>query len=90
MAKLFVGNLPWDTSEEEIKKMLAEYGVKNISMPKDRETGKFRGFSFAEVDDDKAQQAVTDLNQGEFGGRTIKVDIAVERPREFKKAPQRA
>jgi len=93
MARLFLGNLPYDTTEEEIKGMLKGYGVSTISMPKDRETQRFRGFAFADVTD--PDKAIADLNGGEFGNRAIKVSIAGDKrggggrgPREFRPRQQ--
>lgn len=77
MQRIFVGNLPWDTSEEELRGVLEPYKPTTVNMPRDRETGKFRGFTFVDVED--AQQAIRDLDGGDFGGRTIKVKIAEER-----------
>lgn len=77
MQRLFIGNLPFDTQEEELKNALAPYGLTKLSMPKDRETNKFRGFAFADVEE--ADKAIQELNGGEFGGRALKVSIAEER-----------
>ena len=78
MARLFLGNLPFDTSEEEIRDMMKDYKPTTVSMPKDRETGRFRGFAFVDVEE--ADRAISELNGGEFGGRSLKVNIATERP----------
>ena len=78
MARIFVGNLPFDTHEGELKEMLEEYGVGKIDMPLDRETKRFRGFAFIDVNDD--EKAILDLNEGTFGGRIIKVSKAEDRP----------
>jgi len=77
MARLFIGNLPYDCQEDEIREMLKEFGVTTISMPKDRETQKFRGFAFADVTDENG--AIAALNGGTFGERTIKISIAEDR-----------
>lgn len=75
--RLFVGNLPFDTTEEELRDVLSEYGVTTITMPKDRETQRFRGFAFCDVE--LADKAIKDLNEGDFGGRPIRITIAEER-----------
>lgn len=77
MQRIFIGNLPWDTSEGELRGALEPYKPTTVHMPKDRESGKFRGFAFVDVED--AQQAIKDLDGGDFGGRPIKVNIAEER-----------
>lgn len=78
--KLFVGNLPFNTSEEDVRGMLEEYGdVTDIAMIRDRETKRFRGFCFVEMDDDGARAAIAALNGKEFNGRPLKVNEAQER-----------
>lgn len=82
MAKnLYVGNLPWSASEDEIRDAFAQYGeVISVKLINDRETGRPRGFGFVEMDDAGADQAVSSLDGSDFGGRTLKVNEA--RPRE--------
>jgi RNA recognition motif-containing protein len=83
MAKnIYVGNLPWSTTDEELNDMFAEYG--NVSSAKiiyDRETGRSRGFGFVEMDNG-AEEAISSLNGSMVGGRSLKVNEA--RPREEK------
>jgi RNA recognition motif-containing protein len=79
--KLFVGNLPFTTTEQDIRDMLEEYGeIKDLAMIHDRETGRFRGFCFAEMEDSAANAAINALNGKDVGGRPIKVNEA--KPRE--------
>lgn len=79
--KIFVGNLPFTTSESDVRSLLEEYGeVEDIVMIMDRETKRFRGFCFVEMDDSGADAAIAALNDQEFNGRTIKVNEA--KPRE--------
>jgi cold-inducible RNA-binding protein len=79
--KLFVGNLPFNTSESEVRSLLEQYGeVTDIAMILDRDTKRFRGFCFVEMDDSAADAAIAALNDQEFNGRTIKVNEA--KPRE--------
>jgi len=75
--RIFIGNLPYDTTEEELKGVLRPYGMKKLHMPTDRETKKFRGFAFADLTE--ADKAVSELHEGDFGGRTLRVSFAEER-----------
>jgi RNA recognition motif-containing protein len=81
--RLFVGNLNYSTSEDSLRAALSEGGrvVKEIHMPTDRETGRPRGFAFAEMgSDDDARKAIEALNGSNLDGRTLKVNEAQERP----------
>ncbi len=79
--KVFVGNLPYNTSESEVRSLLEEYGeVTDIAMIRDRDTKRFRGFCFVEMDDSGAEAAINALNEQEFNGRNLKVNEA--QPRE--------
>ncbi len=84
MAKtLYVGNLPWSTTEEELAKSFQPHvEVKSCRIIMDRETGRSRGFGFVEVGDEDAQKAVDALNGSQLGGREIIVNEA--RPRQSK------
>ncbi len=79
---IFVGNLSYDVSEDDLKEVFAEYGtVKNVKMPRDRETGQKRGLAFVEMGSEaEEQEAIESLDQAEWMGRTLKVNKA--RPRE--------
>ena len=76
--RLFVGNLPYDANEEEIRAHFAAAGnVTNIFVPTDRETGKKRGFAFVEfVDGTAAQEAIRLFNNQPFKGRALAVNEA--------------
>lgn len=80
MAKnIYVGNLPWSVTEEEVRSAFAQYGeVHSVNLIEDRETGRPRGFGFVEMDN--GEEAIRALDGTDFGGRTIKVNEA--RPRE--------
>jgi RNA recognition motif-containing protein len=80
MAKnIYVGNLPWSTTEEEVRSAFAQYGeVHSVNLIEDRETGRPRGFGFVEMEN--GEEAIRALDGTDFGGRTIKVNEA--RPRE--------
>lgn len=74
---LYVGNLPWNTSTEEINNFFREYGeVYSSRIITDRETGRSRGFGFVEVGDEDAERMAAELNGKEFGGRPLTVNEA--------------
>lgn len=82
MKKLYVGNLPWSTDEEELRKMFEEMGdVQSVALITDRETGRSRGFGFVEIDDEGAEKAMNDLNGKDLGGRPLRVNEAQDKPR---------
>lgn len=82
---LYVGNLPWSATEEQIRSSFGAYGdVMSVKLIEDRETGRPRGFGFVEMDDNGALEAIKELDGTDFGGRNIKVNEAKpreERPR---------
>jgi len=80
--KLYVGNLPFSTSEAELRDLFAEHGdVVSANLVMDRETGRPRGFGFVEFREDAdGQGAINALNGANIGGRDIVVNEA--RPRE--------
>lgn len=82
MANIYVGNLPFQTTEDELRRAFEEYGqVSSVNVIKDRETGRPRGFAFVEMPDSKsANQAIEALNLSSLGGRNITVNEA--RPRD--------
>ena len=82
MTNVFVGNLSYHTTEDELQTMFSEFGaVDRVSIVRDRETGQSRGFAFVEMTNhDEAEKAIQGLNGREMGGRQIKVNEA--RPRE--------
>ncbi len=81
MAKsIYVGNISFSSTEDEIRNLFAQYGeVVSVKFINDRETGRFRGFGFVEMDEDAAREAVQALNGKEVGGRALKVNEAQER-----------
>ena len=79
--KIYVGNLPFETSESAVEQLFAAYGeVVSVVLPTDRETGRPRGFGFVEMDNADATKAIAALNGKEFGGRALNVNEA--KPRE--------
>jgi RNA recognition motif-containing protein len=86
MASIYVGNLSHTTSEDELREAFAPYGtVSTVSIVKDRDTGRPRGFAFVEMADGKeAASAIQELNLREIGGRSVTVNEArpkSDRPR---------
>ena len=81
-SKLYVGNLSFDTTTEDLEKMFAESGsVQSASIIEDRDTGRSRGFAFVEMSsEEEAQAAITALNGKEIDGRALLVNEA--KPRE--------
>jgi RNA recognition motif-containing protein len=81
-AKLYVGNLPYSTTDADLQSLFAQAGtVVSAAVVKDRESGRSKGFGFVEMSSDaEAQQAISQLDGKDFQGRTLKVNIA--RPRE--------
>ncbi len=82
---LYVGNLSWTSTEDEVRAAFEAYGeVVSVKLIEDRETGRPRGFGFVEMDDSGAIEAIEALDGKDFGGRNIKVNEAKareERPR---------
>ena len=77
---LYVGNLPWSATEEEVRSLFASHGnVSSVKLVSDRETGRARGFGFVEMDDADASSAVEALDGTSFGGRTLRVNEAQPR-----------
>lgn len=77
--KLYVGNLPFSTNEDEIRDLFAAYGdVQSVNLIVDRETGRLRGFGFVEMADG-ADAAMEALNGKAFGGRDLRINEAQER-----------
>jgi cold-inducible RNA-binding protein len=76
--KLYVGNLPYETNEDDLQALFAQAGaVESVNVMRDRETGRARGFAFVEmVSDEDAQKAITELNEQPFGGRRLTVNEA--------------
>lgn len=82
MYKLFVGGLPFATTDDELQAAFAAHGtVASATVVRDRETGRSKGFGFVEFEnDDEGKAAQAAMNGSDLGGRTISVDEA--RPKE--------
>lgn len=76
--KLYVGNLPFNTDETQLQDLFAQAGtVDTVSVVRDRETGRARGFAFVEMSSAaEAQQAITKLNSYQLEGRALTVNEA--------------
>ena len=76
--KLYVGNLPYDTTETDLQDLFAGAGsVESVNVMRDMATGRARGFAFVEMgSDEEAQQAISMLNEKPFGGRNLTVNEA--------------
>ena len=79
--RLFVGNLPYNVTESELREHFSGVGEpSHIYLPTDRETGKMRGFAFVEFNDRaQAEEAIRRLNNQTFKGRPLAVNEARER-----------
>jgi RNA recognition motif-containing protein len=75
---IYAGNLPWELSEQDLKKTFEEFGeVTSVTIIKDRFTGKSRGFGFVEMPNkEEADSAVNALNGKELSGRKIRINEA--------------
>ena len=79
--KIYVGNMSFDTSENDLRKAFEAHGqVDSVAIITDRDTGRPKGFGFVEMSSDaEARTAMENLNEKDFMGRTLKVNEA--RPR---------
>ena len=79
---IYVGNLPWSTTTDELHAMFQQYGaVTRAQVVTDRETGRSRGFGFVEMPNEaEAQTAIDALNEQDMNGRPLTVNVA--KPRE--------
>lgn len=78
--KIFVGNLPFSATEDEVRALFEKFGdVESVNLVTDRETGRPRGFGFVEMSSG-ADEAIQAIDKTQLGGRTLNVNEA--RPRE--------
>lgn len=80
--KIYVGNLPFSATQAALQDLFSEFGqVGEVTLVNDRETGRPRGFGFVEMpDSSEANNAISNLNGKDFGGRTLNINEA--KPRE--------
>ena len=80
MKKIYIGNLPFQATEDEIRELFGQHGtVHSVSIITDRETGRPRGFGFVEMDAADADKAIPALDGVELGGRNLRVNDAQPR-----------
>jgi cold-inducible RNA-binding protein len=89
MYKVFVGGLPFTTTDDELRDAFAAHGaVASATVVKDRDSGRSKGFGFVEFEnDDEGKAAEKALNGSELGGRSI--SVAEARPKEDRPRPNR-
>jgi RNA recognition motif-containing protein len=82
LKNIFVGNLDFNTSEDELRQLFEAYGpVDRVSIMTDRETGRSRGFGFVEMTNgEDGEKAIAALNGSQIGGRTLNVNEARPKP----------
>ncbi|HUU98983.1 MAG TPA: RNA-binding protein [Phycisphaerae bacterium] len=78
MTNIYVGNLPYDATEEQLRELFGAHGsVERVNLITDRMTGQSRGFGFVEmVDQEAAEAAIEAINGTELNGRTLNVNVA--------------
>jgi cold-inducible RNA-binding protein len=82
-SKIFVGNLDFKTTRDEVQSLFAQAGeIRDVFLPMDRDTGRPRGFAFVEYTaEEDAAKAIEKFNGHELSGRPLRVNAAEERPR---------
>jgi hypothetical protein len=82
-AKVFVGNLNFNTTKTEVQDLFSQVGaIRDVFLPMDRESGRPRGFAFVEFSSDEdAAKAIEKFNGFELSGRALRVNAAEDRPR---------
>lgn len=80
MKSIFVGNLPWSTTDAELSALFAEFGtVSSARVVTDKFTGKSRGFGFVDMSDEDAQKAIAGMSGKKMGDRELTVNEAKPR-----------
>ncbi|MFW5830135.1 MAG: RNA recognition motif domain-containing protein [Planctomycetota bacterium] len=82
MTDIYVGNLPFSTTQADLEGLFAPYSsVSRATIVTDRETGRSRGFGFVTLDDESAiDRAIAELHDSDFDGRALRVRRAEDRP----------
>jgi RNA recognition motif-containing protein len=82
LKNIFVGNLDFNTGEDELRQLFAQHGkVDRVSLMTERDTGRSRGFAFVEMTNtEEGEKAIAALNATQLGGRTINVNEARPKP----------
>ena len=74
---IYVGNLPWSATEDQVRNLFSQYGtVNSVNLVSDRETGRARGFGFVEMADGDVAGAIQALDGSSLDGRSLKVNEA--------------
>jgi RNA recognition motif-containing protein len=80
MKNIFVGNIPFSASADDIRALFEQYGeVSSAKVITDRDTGRSRGFGFVEMPEEQADEAISSLAGYEMEGRPLRVNEANER-----------
>lgn len=80
LLNIYVGNLPYATTGQELNEIFSEYGeVASAKIIMDRDSGRSKGFGFVEMNDGEANKAIEDLNGAEYYGKKLTVNEARER-----------
>ena len=81
MINIYVGNLPFSTTDTELEDLFSQFGtISRAAVITDRETGRSRGFGFVEMEnEEEGKKAIAEMNEAEFAGRQLTVNEA--RPR---------
>src|SRR5579871_3359427 len=80
--KLYVGNLPYSVSEDQLRGIFASYGeISQLSLIMDRDTGRPKGFGFITFATQQAAEKALEQNGKDMGGRPLRVNIATDKPR---------
>lgn len=88
MSKIYAGNLPFSVDEDKLREIFTPFGaVEDVTVIRDRDTGRSRGFGFVQMPDADAQSAIEGLNGQDVDGRTLRISEA--RPREQRPRQQR-
>ncbi len=81
VVSIFVGNLPWATTDEDLHELFAPYGeVLRSKIVLDRETNRSRGFGFVDMEEEAAARAIEAWNGQPYNGRVLTVNLAQSRP----------
>jgi len=75
MRKMYVGNIPYNATEEDLREMFSEYGeIESLKIIQDQFTGRSKGFGFVEmVNEEDAKKAIATLNEKDFMGKSLRV-----------------
>jgi RNA recognition motif-containing protein len=80
-ARLFIGNLSWNTTDSDLSDLVAEHAeVLDAKVITDRDTGRSRGFGFVTIESDRVQEVIRALDGQDIDGRAIRVNEAEEKP----------